>query len=246
MTAPSDSDANTYVLRRPAREARFRLDYAALLNPPQLNAVTTTEGPVLVIAGAGSGKTRTLVFRVARLVEQGVDPHAVLLLTFTRKAASEMLRRAAGLLDGRCEQVGGGTFHSFANLTLRRHGGVLGLSSGFTILDRSDGEDVIGLLRARLGLDKKERRFPRKQTIADLFSASVNRDRTLTVLLDEHYAHLAEHGEDLVALDAAYRAYKTERQVVDYDDLLVKLHELLAAHPDVRRELARRHRSANC
>jgi len=242
MTAPPNPDTNTYVLRRPVREASFRLDYAALLNPPQLDAVTTTEGPVLVIAGAGSGKTRTLVFRVARLVEQGVDPHAVLLLTFTRKAASEMLRRAAGLLDGRCEQVGGGTFHSFANLTLRRHGGVLGLSSGFTILDRGDGEDVIGLLRARLGLDKKERRFPRKQTIAELFSASVNRDRTLAVLLDEHYAHLAEHGEDLIALAAAYRAYKAERQVVDYDDLLVQLHELLAVHPDVRRHLAQRHR----
>jgi DNA helicase-2/ATP-dependent DNA helicase PcrA len=243
MTGPSDdTSSGTYILRRPVREARYRIDYAALLNPRQLEAVTTTEGPVLVIAGAGSGKTRTLVFRVARLVEQGIDPHAVLLLTFTRKAASEMLRRAAGLLDGRCEQVGGGTFHSFANLTLRRHGAALGLSSGFTILDRGDSEDAIGLLRARLGLDRKDRRFPRKQTIAELLSAAVNRDRPLARLLDEDYPHLAEHGDDLVALDAAYHAYKTERQVVDYDDLLVKLHDLLATEDEVRRQLARQHR----
>lgn len=199
-------------------------------------------GPLLVIAGAGSGKTRTLVFRVARLVEQGVDPHAVLLLTFTRKAATEMLRRAAGLLDGRCEQVAGGTFHSFANLTLRRYGAALGLASSFTILDRGDSEDAIGLLRARLGLDKKDRRFPRKQIIGELFSAVVNRHRPLGVLLEEAYAHLAEHGDELHALQAAYATYKAERQVLDYDDLLVKLHALLAGHPDTRAQLARRYR----
>ena len=238
MTTPTD----TYVLRRQPREVSFRLDYAGLLNPAQLDAATTTEGPVLVIAGAGSGKTRTLVFRVARLVEQGVDPPSILLLTFTRKSASEMLRRAAGLLDGRCEQVSGGTFHSFANLVLRRHGSALGLGSSFTILDRGDSEDAIGLLRARLGLDKKDKRFPRKQTISGLFSMAVNKSRPITALLDEAYAHLAEHAEDLLALEAAYRAYKAERQVVDYDDLLVKLHELLAVHDDVRRQLSQRYR----
>ena len=239
MPSPSD---DTYVLRRQPREARFRLDYAGLLNPAQLEAVTTTEGPVLVIAGAGSGKTRTLVFRVARLVEQGIDPQAVLLLTFTRKAASEMLRRAAGLLDGRCEQVSGGTFHSFANLVLRRHGRALGLTSSFTILDRGDSEDAIGLLRARLGLDKKDKRFPRKQTIGELFSMAVNKWRPLPALFEDAYAHLAEHADDLLALEAAYRAYKAERQVVDYDDLLVKLHALLTAHDDIRAQLSRHYR----
>jgi DNA helicase-2/ATP-dependent DNA helicase PcrA len=234
--------SDTYILRRPVRAARFRIDYEGLLNPAQLAAATATEGPVLVIAGAGSGKTRTLVFRVARLVEQGVDPRAILLLTFTRKASAEMLRRAAGLLDGRCEQVAGGTFHSFANLTLRRHGAALGLSSRFTILDRGDSEDAIGLLRARLGLDKKERRFPRKQIIGELFSAVVNKHRPLGVLLEESYPHLAEHGEDLQALHDAYAAYKTERQVLDYDDLLVRLHALLAEHADARAALAHRHR----
>ncbi len=238
MTTPSD----TYVLRRPARTAQFRIDYANELNAAQLAAVTTTEGPVLVVAGAGSGKTRTLVFRVARLVEQAVDPHAILLLTFTRKAAAEMLRRASGLLDGRCETVGGGTFHSFANLTLRRHGAALGLPSHFTILDRGDSEDVVGLLRARLGLDKRDKRFPRKQTITELFSLAVNRSLALPALLDGAYSHLLEHADDLLALRDAYAAYKRERHVVDYDDLLVRLHDLLAEHEDVRHQLARHYR----
>src|SRR5262250_862020 len=157
MSRPAD----TYVLRRSPREPRFRLDYHGALNPAQLEAVVTTEGAMLVVAGAGSGKTRTLVYRVARLVEQGVDPQSILLLTFTRKSAAEMLRRAAALLDGRCEQVAGGTFHGFANTVLRHHGQAIGLQPSFTILDRGDSEDAIGLLRARLGLDKKEKRFPR-------------------------------------------------------------------------------------
>ena len=231
-----------YVLRRPQREPHYRLDYAGLLNSAQLEAVVTAEGPVLVVAGAGSGKTRTLVFRVARLVEQGVDPHAILLLTFTRKAAAEMLRRAAGLLDGRCEQVAGGTFHSFANHVLRRHGGAIGLHSSFTILDRGDAEDAIGLLRARLGLDKKDKRFPRKQTIAEMFSMAVNKSRPVRDLIDDAYAHLADHADDLLALEDAYRRYKAERQVVDYDDLLVKLHDLLRDDAAVRTQLSQRHR----
>src|SRR5215475_2657467 len=141
---------DTYTLRarsdaRPA--PRFRIDYAAELNAAQHEAATTLAGPVLVIAGAGSGKTRTLVYRVARLVESGVGPNQILLLTFTRKAAEEMLRRAGGLVGGSCAQVAGGTFHSFAHLTLRRHGRTIGLAPTFTILDRGDSEDVIGLVR---------------------------------------------------------------------------------------------------
>ncbi len=233
----------TYVLRRaPRTEPTFRLDYRGLLNEAQYAAVEATEGAVLVVAGAGSGKTRTLCFRVARLVELGVDPRSILLLTFTRKAAAEMLRRASTLLDGRCEQVAGGTFHSFANATLRRHGATLGLAGSFTILDRGDAEDVISLLRARRGLDKKERRFPRKQTIADMFSMAINKSRPLADLIEDSYAHLLEHTEDLLGLQGAYAEYKAERQLVDYDDLLVKLHEILREHEDVRRQLSQRHR----
>jgi DNA helicase-2/ATP-dependent DNA helicase PcrA len=145
-----------YTLRSSTVARQFQLDYRSLLNDAQYEAVTAVDGPVLVIAGAGTGKTRTLVFRVARLVESGIDPQSILLLTFTRKASQEMLRRASTLLDGRCDRVSGGTFHSFANLMLRRFGTPLGLTSGFTILDRGDAEDVINLLRAGLGLDKKE------------------------------------------------------------------------------------------
>jgi DNA helicase-2/ATP-dependent DNA helicase PcrA len=239
MTARSE----TYLLRpNVARKPSFRLDYEGLLNEAQYRAVTTIDGPVLVIAGAGSGKTRTLVFRVARLVELGVEPPGLLLLTFTRKAAAEMLKRASGLLDGRCEQVAGGTFHSFANTVLRRDGGQLGLSSSFTILDRGDAEDIVGLLRAQMGLDKKEKRFPRKQTIGEMFSMSINKSLPLATLIDEQYAHLADHVGDLLELQTQYVRYKAERQLVDYDDLLVKLHELLRDHQETRVRLCQRYR----
>ncbi len=119
-------------------ESRFRIKYAEVLNPAQLEAVTHRDGPLLVVAGAGSGKTRTLIYRVARLIESGVPPGAILLLTFTRRAAQEMLRRAEHLVGDRTRQVAGGTFHSFANTVLRRFGEPIGVKPNFTILDRSD------------------------------------------------------------------------------------------------------------
>src|SRR5213593_3849902 len=193
----------TYTLRprpdaRPDR--RYRIDYAGELNGAQYEAATALEGSVLVIAGAGSGKTRTLVYRVARLVESGVSPGQILLLTFTRKAAEEMLRRASALVGASCERVGGGTFHSFANLVLRRHGRRLGLAPNFTILDRGDAEDVVNLLRARAGLDRKERRFPRKRAIVDILSMAVNRARSVPEVVEASYAHLYDHLDDLVRL----------------------------------------------
>jgi DNA helicase-2/ATP-dependent DNA helicase PcrA len=172
---------DTYTLRsRPDAQAspRYRIDYAGELNEAQHAAATTLAGPVLVIAGAGSGKTRTLVYRVARLVESGVAPGQILLLTFTRKASEEMLGRASALVGGNCDRVSGGTFHSFANTVLRRHGRPVGLEPGFTILDRSDSEDLINLLRSRAGLDRKDRRFPRKNAILDVLSMAVNRSTT--------------------------------------------------------------------
>ena len=236
---------DTYTLRsRPdARETvRYRIDYRGELNEAQYDAATTLAGPVLVIAGAGSGKTRTLVYRVARLVESGLNPAQVLLLTFTRKAAEEMLRRAAVLVGASCEHVSGGTFHSFANIVLRRQGRAVGLSPGFTILDRGDAEDVVNLLRSRAGLDKKERRFPRKGTILELFSMAVNRSTTVPELIDSAYGHLADHLEDLLRLENDYRAYKRERSLVDYDDLLVLLRDLLRDHRDVAEQLSRTYR----
>jgi DNA helicase-2/ATP-dependent DNA helicase PcrA len=238
-------EADKYVLRRDLgrrREDHFRINYPQELNPAQYEAVVTTDGPVLVVAGAGTGKTRTLVFRVARLVEAGVDPAQILLLTFTRKAAGEMLRRASLLLDGRCDRVAGGTFHSFANTVLRRHGKALGLQPNFTILDRGDSEDVISLLRTGLGFDKKEKRFPRKQAIGEMFSMAVNKAQPLLQLIEESYAHLIDHVPDLIELLARYTAYKQERQLTDYDDLLIKLHELLHTCEEVRMRLSRTYR----
>ncbi len=235
----------TYTLRsRPdARETvRYRIDYQGELNEAQYESATTLTGPMLVIAGAGSGKTRTLVYRVARLVESGVNPAQVLLLTFTRKAAEEMLRRAAALVGSACEHVSGGTFHSFANVVLRRNGRAVGLSPGFTILDRGDSEDVVNLLRSRAGLDKKDRRFPRKGAILELFSMAVNRSTTVPQLIEDAYGHFADHLEDLVRLEDAYRGYKRERSLVDYDDLLVLLRDLVRDHRDVAERLSQTYR----
>ncbi|MFN8625623.1 MAG: ATP-dependent helicase [Candidatus Binatia bacterium] len=234
-----------YVLRgggTTRREDRFRIDYRGELNPAQYAAVVSTDGPILVVAGAGTGKTRTLIFRAARLVESGVDPTNILLLTFTRRAAGEMLRRASLLLDGRCDRIAGGTFHSFANIVLRRYGSALGLQANFTILDRADSEDVINLLRASLGFDKKEKRFPRKQLIAELYGMTVNKGMPLRQLVEEQYSHLLDHLPDLTQLQARYAAYKKERHLLDYDDLLLTLRDLLSTQPEVRQRLARRHR----
>src|ERR1700683_5458100 len=136
----------------PEDERNYRIPYGEVLNPAQLEAVTHRDGPLLVVAGAGSGQNRTLIYRVARLIESGVPPGAILLLTFTRRAAQEMLRRAEQLVGDRASAVAGGTFHSFANNVLRRMGAPIGLKPNFTILDRSDMEDVINLLRTRVGL----------------------------------------------------------------------------------------------
>lgn len=145
-------------------ESKFIINYKNELNPAQYEAVSATEGAYLIIAGAGTGKTRTLVFRVAHLIEMGYEPQSILLLTFTRKAANEMMNRAALLLDNRCSKIVGGTFHSFANMILRKYSKAVGLESSFTILDQSDSEDVINFIRAQARFTAKERRFPKKNT----------------------------------------------------------------------------------
>lgn len=153
---------------------RFRIDYEKELNAAQLEAVCHKEGALLVIAGAGSGKTRTLTYRVARLVEEGIPPETILLLTFTRKASAEMLSRASRLLDHRCGRVSGGTFHSFANATLRRYARDIGTRTDFTIIDRSDAESLVGMIRKEITRTTDRRGFPRNHTLLNIFSKSVN------------------------------------------------------------------------
>ena len=222
----------------PNDERNFRIKYAEVLNPAQYEAVAHREGPLLVVAGAGSGKTRTLIYRVARLIESGVPPGAILLLTFTRRASQEMLHRAEQLVGDRSRAVSGGTFHSFANTVLRTWGAPLGLKPNFTILDRADMEDVINLLRSRMGLGSRERRFPKKGTLAEAISMARNKRRVLDEEIELDFPHLIEHVEEIVQLAQKYEAYKRERGLLDYDDLLDKLVELLQQHEGVRQRLS--------
>lgn len=221
------------------------MNFERELNPAQLQAVTTTEGPVLVIAGAGSGKTRTIVYRLAHLVSQGVDPGAILLLTFTRKAAQEMLGRAGLLLALGPEGiagVAGGTFHAFAYAALRRYHAAAGFPDGFTVLDQADAEDVIGQVRERLGLGKGDRSFPKRGMILGLVSKSRNKEASIADILSREAFHLLPHADGLERLAEAYAVFKTEHKLLDYDDLLFTLERMLRDTPDLADAFRARHR----
>jgi DNA helicase II / ATP-dependent DNA helicase PcrA len=211
------------------------------LNEAQYQAVTTTEGPVLVIAGAGSGKTRTLVYRVAHLMQNRVAPENILLLTFTRKAAQEMLWRAGRLLNDSCSRVVGGTFHGTANMLLRRYGSCLGFGSNFTIIDRSDAEGIINLLKTSLGLSGGSRQFPSKRALINMISGAVNKSIEIEDLIYEHYAHLSEFLDDILRLQRSYRDFKFDNGLMDYDDLLVNWKRLLQESPEVRKAISDRY-----
>jgi DNA helicase-2/ATP-dependent DNA helicase PcrA len=214
------------------------IDYEAALNPAQLEAVTHTAGPLLVIAGAGSGKTRTLTYRVAKLVENGTAPQSILLLSFTRKASHEMLNRAAQLLDQRCRQVSGGTFHSFANAVLRRYCGKIGFTNGFAIIDRSDSEDLIGMIRKESDSATDEGKLPRKSTLANMFSRSINKALPLEEVIYDDYSHFGHQFDTISKIWHTYQQRKREHDFCDFDDLLVYLHRLLSDHEDIRQQLA--------
>ena len=218
-----------------------KIDYAKELNPAQLEAVESTQGPYLVIAGAGSGKTRVLVHRVAHLVEKGVRPDEILLLTFTRRAAEEMLRRASVLLDERCSRVAGGTFHSFANLTLRKYAKLLNLPNNFTILDQPDAQDTVNLIRTQSGYHKSEKRFPRKHALLEVISKSVNKSEDLEEVLYEEYPQFIEWAAEVKKIRDEYVKYKQQKGLLDYDDLLVFLKNLLVTHEEVRAALSRKY-----
>ena len=229
-----------YVLKKISTESKidYKIDYEDKLNNAQLEAVTRQKGPMLVIAGAGSGKTRTLVYRAIRLIEDGINPENILLLTFTRKAAGEMLRRASRLLDDRCSNISGGTFHSFANMILRRYAKLIGFASNFSILDRKDAEDVIGLVRTNMGYHKSKERFPHKETISDIISKALNKDCPIEKVLKEGYPHFAQNSKDIKKIQKEYSSYKKNRSIMDYDDLLVYLEKLLSSNEEIRGKLS--------
>ena len=212
----------------------YRIPYKKELNPSQWEAVNFTQGPLLVIAGAGSGKTRTLTYRVARLVEEGISPGSILLLTFTRKAAQEMLKRATELLDDRCKRVAGGTFHSFAYAVLRKYAYKVGFEHGFSIIDRADSEDLISMMRKSMTGTSKSGSLPRKQTLANIFSRSVNKDMSVEDIVLNDYPQFIRHLGAIHEISKAYQRQKAEHNFMDYDDLLIYLEMLLKKHTDVR------------
>src|SRR6266446_1582639 len=230
------------VLKRATVAPRSRgIDYEKELNEAQLKAVMTTEGPLLLVAGAGTGKTRTLVYRVARLVETGARPESVLLLTFTRRAASSMLARAAALADARCQRVSGGTFHSLGHLVLRKFAEQAGVQRNFTVLDQSDTEDLIDLLRRQIKLTK-ERRFPRKRTITAIFSMMVNKVSPMKQVLNQSYPQFIDEHPNLEELYKSFEQFKRTRHMLTYDDLLVRLREALEKSPELREQLSDQYR----
>src|SRR5712671_189760 len=173
-----------YVLEPFAAPVNLQIDYARELNPQQHAAVTAPPGPSLVIAGAGAGKTRTLIYRVAYLLEQGIPADRILLLTFTNKAAKEMMRRVADLLGGDISSLWGGTFHSIGNRVLRRHADLLGYPRGFTILDREDAKDLIATCLDEAEIDIKATRFPKADVLADILSLAVNTERAVAGIIE--------------------------------------------------------------
>lgn len=233
-----DTQRKKYVLKkRPVIKTDYKVKYEEDLNEAQLEAVKSKDGPILVIAGAGSGKTKTLTYRVARLIEDGIKPENILLLTFTKKAAAEMLSRATIVLDNRCEKVAGGTFHSFANIILRKYSKLLGLKNNFTIMDRADCEDVINHIVGQL-FPKKEKRFPKKSTLLDIYSKSINKVTPTKQIIADEFPQFAHCEDKIIEVHKAYVAYKRENSVLDYDDLLLYIKLLLENNDGLRKRLS--------
>src|SRR6185503_84489 len=196
-------------------------DLAAELNPEQRTAAMYGDGPLLIVAGAGTGKTRTLVYRVAHLIDRGVAPERILLLTFTRRAAHEMLSRAERLVGASSARVHGGTFHAIGHRLLRTFGSAAGLARDFSIMDEGDAEDLMGLARANLGYGKQEKRFPKKETLHYIYSRHVNTEIAVEDILGNELPQFADHTDDVMRIFAEYTSRKHERNLVDYDDLLL-------------------------
>ncbi len=200
------------------------------LNPEQRSAATHEDRPLLILAGAGTGKTTTLCARVAWLVKQGVAPERIMLLTFTRRAAREMLQRTRALVPMPAGNGGvlGGTFHSVAHRFVRMHAASLGLASGFAVLDPGDAADLLDLIREEHGHAQSQRRFPRKSTLLDIYSRTVNFQRPLSEIVAEAFPWCEEHVEEMATLFKTYTARKRSLAVLDLDDLLLYWRALAA------------------
>ena len=213
-------------------------DFSAELNSEQAAAAMHGDGPLLIIAGAGTGKTRTLVYRVAHLIDRGIAAERLLLLTFTRRAAQEMLSRAETLVGGSTRRVHGGTFHGTAHRLLRKYGESAGLPGDFTIMDQGDSEDLMQLSRAHLGYAAKSRRFPKKETLQYVYSRHINTGIPIDEIVREEYPQFVDYLEDFTRIYADYTLRKQDRNLVDYDDLLLFWALMLESSPELADRIA--------
>lgn len=230
--------AHTYKLRGSpgaSQPASLHIDYQAELNPQQAAAATAPPGPILVIAGAGSGKTRTLTYRVAYLLENGVAANNILLLTFTNKAAREMLDRVRNLLRNTASIDGlwSGTFHAIGNRILRPHAEAIGFKRGFSIMDREDQIDLLKTVLTSSGVDLKDKRFPKAEVLSEIFSLSVNTETSVSDIVEERYPYFGSVLDQIEKIRKQYEAKKKSSNMMDFDDLLEKALLLLKTQPDI-------------
>jgi len=232
-----------YTLKRPDKpQKKYKVAYDEQLNHEQLEVVTAGEGPMLVIAGAGSGKTRALTYRVSRLIEDGVDPNDILIVTFTNKASREMLSRVEELVTTDTRRIWGGTFHSIGNRLLRRYADALGYRSNFTILDDEDAKEMMESAISSLGIKTLEKRFPKGDVLLDVYSFLINTRTPLELHLENNYPHFSMFAEEIVNVLRRYKERKRDANAMDFDDLLVYWKVLLDDHEEISAALKRRFR----
>ncbi len=229
-----------YVIKPYSPEIRLNIDYPRELNEQQLAAVTAPPGPALVIAGAGSGKTRTLTYRVAFLLEQGIPAERILLLTFTNKAAAEMMRRVSDLLGHELRSLWGGTFHSIGARILRLHAETLGYQRDFSILDRDDARDLIKASLLDAKIDPKDKHFPKADVLNEIFSLASNTHKTVEELVEGQFSYFSEFAAEIVDQQKRYIARKRAANGMDFDDLLGLWLKLMQEHPQVCEQFQRR------
>lgn len=222
-----------YIIKTEPVKPQSLINYGEVLNPEQRAVVMAGKGPLLVIAGAGSGKTRTVTYRVARLIEAGVAPARIMLVTFTNRAAREMLGRVETLVAADVRRVWGGTFHSIANRILRRHAVSLGYDGNYTILDAEDAKDMLEACIEDAAIDTKARRFPKAEVLNEIFSFATNTDRPVEYIINSRFPQFEPLTSQILRLDQLFQQRKLERNAMDYDDLLVNWKRLLIEKPEI-------------
>ncbi|MHA1522698.1 MAG: ATP-dependent helicase, partial [Promethearchaeota archaeon] len=205
--------------QRPHKISDF---YQKELNEQQLAAVTHKQGPALVIAGAGSGKTRMLTYRVAYLIEQGISPKSIILVTFTKKAAQEMIARVNNLIGNKAKGLYAGTFHHLANIILRKYAQKMGTSPNFTIMDRSDQNQLFKIIISANKPQEQKVRFPKPSQMGDIYSKQINLQKPLKEILDKDYPAYTTLGEEIKSILSIYKKQKEKSNLLDFDDLLTK------------------------